>query len=176
MFLGHLGAGFDAHPVAQTGEALADESTWWCSGFGVVPRQRGCVLRRPVGLNNRAHEVLVAVAQGHPPDRHRHRQPPPFRHSTDALTPSTAGATSGWIHDLAPATDVNLNAIMPVLASGARSVGRRSLLFGPGKADGDCHGEGTLRRPRLGCRDLASSRPTLRARSSNCGRWQRSPR
>ena len=82
MLLGHLGAGFDAHSVAQTCEALADESTWWRSGFGVVPRQRGRVLRRPVGLRDRAHEVLVAAAQGHPPDRYRHRQPLPVRPST----------------------------------------------------------------------------------------------
>jgi hypothetical protein len=40
VLLGHLGAGFDAQPVAQACEALADESPWWRSGFGVAPRQR----------------------------------------------------------------------------------------------------------------------------------------
>jgi len=36
MLFGHVGSGFDADSVAQTCEALADESTWWSSGFGVV--------------------------------------------------------------------------------------------------------------------------------------------
>ena len=36
MFLAHLGASFDAESFAKNDEALADESTWWRSGFGVV--------------------------------------------------------------------------------------------------------------------------------------------
>src|SRR5665647_1291891 len=87
MLLGHLGAGLDAHSVAQAREALADESTWWCSRFGVVPRQRGRVLRRSIGLCDGAHEVLVPAAQSHPPDRYRHPQPSPHRPSMGVLGP-----------------------------------------------------------------------------------------
>lgn len=36
MLFGHVRSGFDADSVAQTCEGLADESTWWSSGFGVV--------------------------------------------------------------------------------------------------------------------------------------------
>ena len=68
VLLGHLCAGFDPHSVAQNCEDFADESTWWCAGFGVLPSQRRTILGRPVGLSDRAHQVFVTAAQGHPPD------------------------------------------------------------------------------------------------------------
>ena len=118
MLLSHAGSGFDADSVAQTCEALADESTWWCSGFGVIPSQCGSMLRRSIGLHDRAIRYLmplpevvrlvdfVIVIRSH------------FALSTDALTPANRLGYK-------PAG----RAIMPGWPSGARGVSRGILCF-----------------------------------------------
>ena len=73
VLLRHLSANRDALSAGQPRQPRAHEPPRWGSRLGVVPGERGRVFGRPVGLRDRAHQVLEPAAEGHPSDRNRHR-------------------------------------------------------------------------------------------------------
>ena len=77
VLFGDLGAGADAPPAVEVGQAGAHEHPRRGAGGGVVAGQGVGALRRPVAGGHRAQQVAVAPAQADPADRDQWRLPGP---------------------------------------------------------------------------------------------------
>ena len=98
VFLARFRAFSDTDPIAQPGEPGAEEPSLGGARVGVVAGQRRRVLGLRVAAGDRAQQVLIPRAQGHPPNRDRHTPRQPASGNAPTVQDAWDGRTAmGWV-------------------------------------------------------------------------------